>query len=106
MTNEDRIQKAVVDYFRIQHPEYIVFAIPNGGSRNVREAAKLRRCGVLAGIPDLCVLTPEKPIFIEIKTEGGRLQQSQKDLHPKMEALGYPVAVCRSIDDVKEVLAL
>jgi hypothetical protein len=31
---------------------YYLFAIPNGGKRNAREAARLKRMGVRAGIPD------------------------------------------------------
>lgn len=33
----------------------LLFAIPNGGHRDKREAARLKQAGVKAGVPDLCL---------------------------------------------------
>ena len=44
------------------HPEtkhLPIFAIPNGGSRNIAEAANLKRMGVTAGVPDICCAIPQ-----------------------------------------------
>ncbi len=43
------------------------FAIPNGGSRNVLEAANMKRAGVRAGVSDYCVVLTDKVLFIEMK---------------------------------------
>lgn len=104
MTHEDRIQKAIVEFIRTAYPRYITFAIPNGGGRSKAQGAILKATGVLAGIPDLCVLMPGKAIFIEVKTTKGRLSAVQKALKPRIEALGFPVHICRSIDDAAEVM--
>ena len=53
---EDNLQKACVTWFRLQYPDVVIFAIPNGGSRNPIEAAKLKATGTLAGVADLFVM--------------------------------------------------
>lgn len=55
------------------------FAIPNGGSRNKIEAGRMKQEGVKAGVSDLCVLLPEKVLFIEMKrVKGSSTSKEQK----------------------------
>ena len=43
-----------------KHPELkLIYHVPNGGSRNTLEAANLKRQGVKAGVPDLCLPVPK-----------------------------------------------
>ncbi|MBK8359329.1 MAG: VRR-NUC domain-containing protein [Comamonadaceae bacterium] len=79
----------------------IVFAVPNGGQRDAREAANLKTQGVLAGIPDLTILFPDAfLVFIEMKApDEGRLSLAQKDLHPHIVGLGYVVIVAYSAEE-------
>lgn len=37
-------------------PDKLLFAIPNGGSRNIREGANLKRQGVTRGVADVILL--------------------------------------------------
>jgi hypothetical protein len=51
-------------------PEQLLFAIPNGGQRNIIVASKLKAEGVRAGVPDLFLAFPKKDaagLFIEMK---------------------------------------
>lgn len=42
------------------HPELsMLYAVPNGGRRDKAEAAHLKRQGVRAGVPDLCLAVPK-----------------------------------------------
>ena len=41
-------------------PDKLIFAVPNGGSRHVREAANLKRQGVKPGVSDVIVLIPKE----------------------------------------------
>lgn len=50
--------------------------VPNGGSRNVVEAAKLKRMGVRPGCPDFLILSPPKflgysHVALELKSLDG-----------------------------------
>lgn len=78
----------------------IVFAVPNGGQRDAREAANLKTQGVLAGIPDLGIMWPGgKMIWIEMKAADGRVSISQAGLHPHIRSLGFTLIVAYSAEE-------
>jgi hypothetical protein len=116
-SSEDSIQRGIVRYLRTVLPSgWIVFAVPNGGSRNLIEAAKMKGTGTLAGMPDLCVLGCE-PVFddlpnsikapatyfIEVKSAKGRPSLPQLNMHDKLLDLGFDVGIARSIDDCRDL---
>ena len=94
---EDNIQRACVRILRLN--KVLVFACPNGGSRNAREAHNLKLSGVLAGVSDLIIVLPQRVVFVEMKTSTGRQQQSQKDFQKQVEKLGFEYLIWRSVDD-------
>ena len=96
---ESGIQQSCVSWFRYAYPRYVIFSVPNGGSRNAIEAANLKREGALAGVSDLIVVADHKVLFVEMKTQRGRQQQTQKDFQHRVEVLGHRYVVCRSLDD-------
>lgn len=105
---EHNIQCACVRWFRYQYPEHIIYAIPNGGARNVIVASKMKAEGVLAGVPDLCVPIARQcynALYIEMKNgKKGVLSDNQKKVIEKLEESGNKVVVCRSFDDfMKEI---
>ena len=57
---EHQLQVECVKWFRFQYPKLanLLFAIPNGGLRNIKVATKLKAEGVLAGVPDLFLAIP------------------------------------------------
>lgn len=71
---ESQIQQSCVKWFRLQFPEIglLLFAVPNGGARNKREAGILKGEGVTAGVVDMILLKPSggfASLCIEFKTE-------------------------------------
>lgn len=72
--DEANFQTGVVRFLRMAG--HFVFAVPNGGSRNLREAVNLKAQGVMAGVSDLILLIPGKVYFIEIKNPNGKGRQS------------------------------
>ena len=99
-TEEHRIQVAIVRYLRIMG--VMVFAVPNGGKRDAKTGAYLKDEGALAGVADLIILLPNRCIFIEVKTDKGDQQQTQKDFEQRVKGLGYEYYVWRSLDDAIE----
>lgn len=99
--SEHVIQRQAVQWIR-QWTPYVVFAIPNGGKRGEREAMKLKAEGVLAGVPDLQI--PALGLFLEMKTPTGALSAVQIDVIARLRAEGHIVEVCRSVDDVIDVV--
>jgi hypothetical protein len=99
---ESKIQQACIKWFRLQHPDYILFAIPNGGRRGKAEAAIMKGEGVLAGVADLFLAMPSgrhHGLFIEMKTEIGRQSPAQADFEKRAIFSGYKYAVCRSVGE-------
>ena len=102
---ESTLQTSCVKWFRYQYPHLVIYAVPNGGSRNVREAQRLKDEGVLAGVADLNVLLPNgKIIYIEMKIKGNKQTPNQKAFQQKAEALGYKYYVCYSFDEFKAII--
>jgi len=97
---EDDLQRAVAYYLDIRG--YIWFHPPNGGLRNKREAAKLKAMGVKSGVPDCVILDPQ--IVIELKIKGNKTTSEQKKWLETFKALGWKAYVCRSLDEVREIL--
>jgi len=97
---EAPIQVAIVEYLRLALPGALVFAIPNGGLRSKREAARMVRQGVLPGVADLQILGPwEFTAFIEVKPRGRKLEPAQERFRDYCHQNMIPWACCRSIDD-------
>ena len=102
---ESTLQIGCVRWFRYQYPKLTLFAIPNGGNRNLITAMTMKREGVLAGVADLFLAYPSKGshgLWIEMKTSKGRQSPEQKHFQTDMEKHGYKYVVCRSFQDFKE----
>lgn len=101
--DEHRIQCACVRLFRYLYPNYLIYAIPNGGQRNAIVAAKLKAEGVQAGIPDLHIPVAKggyHSLYVEMKNgKKGRLSDLQKEMITRLESLGHKVVVCHSVDE-------
>jgi VRR-NUC domain len=102
---EDDLQSSVVEYLRWALPGNATFwAVPNGGKRHRREAARMVRLGVRAGVPDLTVVYGGRIFCLELKTPAGTVDANQQQMHRKLHACGVPVAVCRSLEEVADAL--
>lgn len=72
--------------------------VPNGGSRHPAEAVTLKRMGVKAGVPDLCLPFPSHGyhgLYIEMKSEKGYASPLQKEWLDALNKNGYKAVVCR-----------
>lgn len=110
---EDDLQRAVVSTLALS-PELRAVAIPNGGKRNIREAARMKAQGVRAGVSDLLVFWhPGKVAMIELKAPGkvtgkkrplASLSAEQFAWFGWAQISGFPVTVCDSVAGVEEFL--
>ena len=92
--SEHQEQIAFVNWFRLNFPTFIIFAIPNGGVRDIGTAIKLQKEGALSGVSDLCILIPNgKVLFLEMKTETGKLSKSQKEFFKNLDLMGFDYLV-------------
>lgn len=101
---ESELQKTCVRWFGYQYPGYapLLFAVPNGGKRNAKEAARLKAEGVRAGVTDLILLVPNNDypaLCIELKTKQGKPSDLQIEWQKAAQNVGNKVVTCRSIDE-------
>lgn len=87
----------------------LLYHIPNGGRRGKSEADRLRREGVRAGVPDLCLPVARGKwhgLYIELKRrEGGRVSEAQKAWLEALEEQGYCAKICRGWEEAANEIA-
>ena len=98
---EDDLQAECITWFDYQYPKLknLLFHVPNGGHRNIREAARLKKQGVRPGVSDLILLIPRgnfHGMCIEMKSEKGTLSENQKEWLKQAENNGYLTIVCNN----------
>jgi len=107
--SEDQEQRTIIDWWRVvgaakyDLPPELLFAVPNGGQRNLVVAKKLKAEGVVAGVPDLCLAVgwgDRHCLWIELKRrKGGKVSQAQQHMHSLMRLYSGAVCVCRGADE-------
>jgi hypothetical protein len=112
---ESQLHIDIVRYLKQVLPDgCIVHHSPNEGKRSVQFNAKLKRMGMVAGWPDIeIVANPDNyypqqlptGIFIEIKTDSGKLTDNQKTVIAMLEDNQQHVAVCKSINEVDQFVS-
>jgi len=84
--------------------------IPNGGARDARVGAELKRQGVKPGAPDAYIfdIPPKCPcargVAIEFKTNNGRLTDSQKQWVIELDRRGCLYREVRSFDELVDFM--
>lgn len=81
-----------------KYPELeLLHHIPNGGKRNVREAASLKKQGVKSGVPDICLPSAHggyHGLYIELKVGKNKTSDNQNKWLEMLMKQKYFVSVC------------
>jgi hypothetical protein len=104
---EHNTQVGCVNWFRFQYPKHLIYAIPNGGHRNIVVATKLKEEGVLSGVPDLFVAVAKNGyhgLYIEMKAGKNKPTDNQLTVMGKLQNEGYKCDVCYSVDEFMKVV--
>ena len=93
-------------------PTFALFAIPNGGARDVITGARLKAEGVRRGVLDLCLAKPTTKhhgLYIEMKAGANKPSPEQQAYIEYLTGSGYQASVHWSaesaINAIKEYLA-
>jgi hypothetical protein len=112
---ERALQTALVQHLSLRARNGVLyFAVPNGGSRDVREAVNLRRAGVLPGVSDLLLFRPGacphcgsarlEGFALELKAPGGRPSEHQLDFVTRFADAGGHTCIAEGIDEALQTL--
>lgn len=110
MNKEDALQIAVANYIRLQYPNVLFFHVPNGGKRNVIEASKFKRMGVLSGVPDILMFRETEfgdyisGLAIELKIKPNKPSKNQLEVISKFRSLGFVVEVCYDFESTIKII--
>ena len=111
---EHRLQVSCVKWFRLQYQQYskLLWAIPNGGHRNVITAQRLKDEGVTAGVPDLFLAMPKDVwtgpnqstllfcgLFIELKIRPNKPTKEQQKMMQRLIGQKYKCVVVHTLDE-------
>jgi len=101
---ESQIQQACMQWWNSQYASIstLLFAVPNGGNRNVIEAVKMKREGITPGVADLILLIPKhgfNSLCIEMKTKVGKQSPIQKQWQKQAEIFNNKYVICRSLEE-------
>ena len=96
---EDGIHIAVCEHLRLRaKPNVVWLHVPNGGTRNPREAARFKRMGVLPGASDLLLWDQGNSFALELKAPGGRLSDAQLEFLARFNDAGGHSACAEGLD--------
>ena len=109
-TPEADAQRAIVQALRVALPrDAIVHHAVNEIAANDRRG-QIRQSivvgmGVHPGFADLMVISGGRVLFLEVKSQTGRLRKSQEGFRETVSAQGFGWALVRSVDDALDALA-
>jgi len=123
---EDALQISCITWLRIQYPDLLAFHVPNGGKRSKAEAGRFKAMGVLAGVPDVLIISARQitistrpnplggghktysqyftSLAIELKTKGGTVSPNQKAAQEAFKLAGWKVATAYSLDQFQDTV--
>jgi len=75
----------------------------NQKARNAIEGNRMKAMGVVPGVSDLIYLTPQGPVFIEMKTESGTQSGDQVKFQQLVESFGFKYIICRNFESFHQI---
>ena len=112
VASEHDIQASLIQWSILSRKKYpdleLLYAIPNGGHRDVRVGAKLKKEGVRRGIPDLHLPVPRgshPSLYIEMKTARGQLSVDQRWWKDRLMQTGHAWFLCRTVEEAISALS-
>lgn len=107
--SEAQEQKALFEWAEYFPALKWLHAIPNGGRRDKKEAADLKRQGVKAGVSDIFLPLPKGKyhgLYIEMKVKGNKPTEKQTEFLEYAKGAGYAVAVTYSAEEAIKVITM
>ncbi len=108
---ERQHQVALIKWVRAVKDAYpvlkLLYAVPNGGYRNIYVAKKLKAEGVRAGVADLCLPAARRGyhgLYLEMKSEDGVATKEQKAFLRGVLDEGYCAVIVEGVGEAIETI--
>lgn len=110
--SEDYVQNQIWIWYtnnyclQTHEPRNIIFSVPNGGTRDPREAHKLKMTGLLPGVSDLVIIHFGIVYFVEVKKPNKGVQSdAQIDFKNRIESQGFTYILVDNLKHFQETFA-
>lgn len=99
--SENRIQQECYMWFHNNFPKLrgLLFAVPNGGARSIREGKLLKDTGVVPGVSDMLLMYKANVYCFELKTIIGSQSKLQKNWQKIVESHGFDYFIIRNLEE-------
>ena len=90
-------QVNLINWLSYNHPSMFYFATVNERNSSIVNMQKLKRQGLVTGVPDLYLALDGKTMFIEMKKHNGKfsdLRKTQRDVITELSEQGQTTMVC------------
>jgi hypothetical protein len=103
---EAALQRTVIQHLRLRRQRrWTYWATPNAAKRSPREGRDLKAQGMVPGVGDISLLSPDGRYFeLELKTNRGQLSDAQKARAIEVEACCGTWAVAHGVDEALATL--
>lgn len=109
---ESQEQEQLITYCRTYKHLFLTYSAQNGikisDNRKFGIIAKMKKEGMLTGLPDVCIPYARKGfhgLYIEMKRQkGGVLSVDQKIVGQLLKDQGYKVEVCKGFAEAKKIV--
>jgi len=102
---EDQEQATFVQF--LEQKGELFYHVPNGGFRHPREGVKLKKQGVKAGVPDICICAMRKGfggLYIEFKRRKKSIvSERQKEWIENLRQAGYKAEIAAGYDEAVKI---
>jgi hypothetical protein len=102
---EGPLHRQILRYLRMTLPASWIIHHSANKPRSMRQGAREKLLGAIAGWPDLAIYGPgpagPSAWFMEIKPPRGRVSDDQHDVHDQLLDAGFPVRVIRSVEEAR-----
>jgi len=101
LTKEDRLQNAVMYYFKTKYPKAFVIHVPNEGKRSPFERYKFKYLGGMSGVPDVLCFSKNANkcgLAIELKVGYNKPTENQKSCLKRLEMQNWAVGWFNDLD--------
>jgi hypothetical protein len=97
---EQQMQRQVFAHIRARsYPGVFAFHVANGVNSSARIGGIMKSMGLVAGVPDICIIHRATSHFLELKVGRNKPTQRQKDVMDMLQLAGARVAVAYSLDE-------
>ena len=104
---EEQLQEQCMTYCRHKYGKYLIAHIPNESRSKPQYRAKLKRLGLVAGMPDIMVFAPSggyHGLAIELKRKYTSPNDTQIAILTSLQSVGWYSTWLRSFDAFKDLI--